>query len=104
MQLANRFAGFELLQCELETSANVTAFLGRGDKAVQVAMINKGAAAVRVKLADGLPEGKPREVLVLSGPSLAATTGVGVRAIEARGGSAVLAPYSAQLWCWEANR
>jgi hypothetical protein len=104
MKLANRFAGFEMLQCELETSANVTAFLGRRDEVVQVAMINKGAAAVRVKLADGLPEGKPREVLVLSGPSLAATTGVGVRAIEARGGSAVLAPYSAQLWCWEANR
>jgi hypothetical protein len=104
MQLANRFAGYELLQCELETSANVTAFLGRRDKAVQVAMINKGAAAVRVKLADGLPEGKPREALVLSGPSLAATTGVGVRAIEARGESTALAPYSAQLWRWEAKR
>jgi hypothetical protein len=101
MQMANRFAGFELLRCELETSANVTAFLGRKDKAVQVAMINKSGGAVRVKMADGLHGGKPKEALVLSGPSLAATSGVSVKSIEVGAGSALLGPYSAQLWRWD---
>jgi len=57
-------------------------------------------AAVRVKLADGLPVGKPREAWLLSRPSLAATTGVGAKAIEVGSGSATLAPYSAQVWRW----
>jgi hypothetical protein len=101
MQMANRFVGFDLLRSELETSANVTAFLGRRDKLMQLAMINKGAASVRVEMMEGLPKVKPREALVLSGPSLAATTGVGVKAIEVGAGSAILAPYSAQFWRWD---
>jgi hypothetical protein len=100
MKLASRFAGCELLDCKLKTAANVTAYVGRRGRLVQVAMINKGDGTVRVKLVDGVPGGKPREALLLSGPSLAATSGVGLTAMEPVEGEAVLAPYSAQLWCW----
>jgi hypothetical protein len=47
-----------------------------------------------------LPSGKPEEALLLSGPSLAATTGVGLTAMELGDGKVVVAPYSAQFWRW----
>jgi hypothetical protein len=100
MQMASRFAGYELLDCGLETTANVTAYLGCEGRSMQLAMINKGDAAVRVRVEDGLLGGKPHEALLLSGPSLAATSGIGLTAMGPVAGEPVLAPYSAQFWRW----
>jgi hypothetical protein len=71
MQFAQQFAGWRVAPCVLETGANVTAYAGTKDGETMLAVINKGADAVQLKL--------PLQMLrrwELDGPALDAKAGV----------------------------
>jgi hypothetical protein len=95
MQLAQRFAGFAVAPCVLKTGANVTAYVGTKSQERLLAMVNKGAEAIRFELPETM---RVRERWVLQGPSLDAKEGVrfakeglpGKGAVEVAGYSAVL--------------
>jgi hypothetical protein len=94
MQFAQRFAGMEVARCELKTDANVTAYVGRDKGALQLAVVNKGAAAVQVELPAEL-RGRAKR-MVLEGSALNAKTGVRFAAAAGKGGA--VTGYSAVLW------
>ena len=52
MQFAQRFAGWRLAPCRLETSANITAYQGSKPEKTMLALVNKGESPVRVALPD----------------------------------------------------
>ncbi len=75
MLLARQFAGGTVVRCPLDTTANLTAYLGKKKDRLQLGFINKGAEPVRVALPAPFNLGK-LERSNLTGPALDATTGV----------------------------
>jgi hypothetical protein len=101
MQLADRFSGADMLSVELETKANLTAYLGRSKNSIQLVLINKGDSPVRVAVESGLPHKKPTEMWRLSGPDLAAKSGVTLGNINPdRSVAPLVPPYTAELRRW----
>jgi hypothetical protein len=76
MQFAQMFAGWEVAPCVLDTNANVTAYVGTKGEQVMLAVINKGANTVRLKLPDRFRPEKVTYRWELSGPGLNAKDGV----------------------------
>ena len=76
MQFAQRFAGFSLAPCTLNTTANVTAYLGTSKEQSQLALINKGQTPIHVELPESLQTKKPTHRWLLHAPSLDAKQGV----------------------------
>lgn len=96
MQLAQQFAGFAVSPCELKTDANVTAYVGtRGEREIRLAVVNKGADAVQVKLPRAI-----QRTSMLSGPALDAKTGIKFEETHSAGTAKTqtVAGYSAMLW------
>ena len=114
MQLAQHFAGCDLLECVLDTQANVTAYLGRAKAgadaprarestagAIKLAIINKSKAVVRAQLQEGLPAARANEEWLLAGPAIGATSGVSLMRVAAGSrGTTDVDAYSARLWSW----
>jgi hypothetical protein len=100
MQFADQFAGAELLECSLATSQNVTSYYARRDHETLLSLINKGAASITIKLLGPLAHRAKKE-LRLTGPSLAAHTGIRLEAVPPSGrGRVIVPPYSAVLLSW----
>lgn len=99
MQFAQRFAGFAVARCSLDTSANVAAYAGRrGGDEMLIAVINKGVDAIEVQLPTA-GQRKPIRSWLLSGPALNAKDGGSFKEMsQARNGSQRIRPYSAVLW------
>ena len=76
MQFAQRFAGWRLAPCRLETSANITAYQGSKPEKTMLALVNKGESPVRVALPDRFAKAQRIQRWELRGPSLSAKTGV----------------------------
>jgi hypothetical protein len=98
MQFAQRFAGFHVAPCGLTTDANVTAYTGTKGGQILLAIVNKGAEAIRVEVPEAMRAKGLTGRWVLRGPALSAKTGVRFEA-EAVPGKAPLevAGYSAML-------
>jgi hypothetical protein len=88
MQFAQQFAGWHVAPCVLATDENVTAYVGRKGENVMLAVVNKGANTVRLKLPDRLGPGKPTRVSELRGPALNAKDGVRFGRVQLNGESA----------------
>jgi hypothetical protein len=102
MQLADRFTGYNLLSVDLETTANVTAYLGQSENSIQLALINKGSQPVRISIDAGLPRKKPAETWRLTGAGLAAKSVISMAKINAGRSTAILVPpYAAELRRWD---
>ena len=98
MQFAQRFAGFGVAQCGLKTDANVTAYLGTKGGRMMLAIVNKGAEAVRVESPEEMRAKSLRGSWVLRGPVLSAKEGVRFEAETVPGKGPVEVPgYSALL-------
>jgi hypothetical protein len=101
MQLADRFTGYDLLSVDLETTANVSAYLGQSKNSIQLALINRGGQPVRISIDAGLPRKKPAETWRLSGADLAAKGGISMAKINAGPSTAfVIQPYVIELRRW----
>ena len=98
MQLAQQFAGYSVVQCDLKTDANVTAYIGTKRQKTLLAIVNKGAETVRLEMPEAMRAKGVAERWVLQGPALDAKDGVrfakeglpGKGAVEVAGYSAVL--------------
>jgi hypothetical protein len=100
MQFADQFAGAELLACSLATSQNVTCYYARRDHEKLLALINKGAASLSVKLPRELAH-RVTEERHLSAPSIASRTDVRFEAVPPRTKGQVTVPaYTAVLLAW----
>jgi hypothetical protein len=103
MQLADRFVGYNLLSIDLETTANVSAYLGQSKNSIQLALINKGSQPVRISIEAGLPRKRPAQTWRLSGHDLAAKSGISMAKIGAgRSNVILIPPYAAELRRWDA--
>jgi hypothetical protein len=106
MRFAQLFSGATLFPVDLDTKTNVTAYAGRRDHDLLLALINKDASPVDIRLD---PPHKPvthlKDVQQLSAPALASRTGVRLEPVPAEQvvspnghpGSFRVAPYSALL-------
>jgi hypothetical protein len=102
MQFAEQFAGWQMQSCSAKTDANLTAWLAhRGDER-QLALINKDAASVKVRL-PWTRDGRHASLCVrLNGPALDARQGVRLAEVAAPFGNSVLVEgYTALLIRWQ---
>lgn len=99
IQFAQRFAGFVVSRCTLDTSANVAAYAGRrSGEEMLIAVINKNGEAMEVQLPEA-GQRKPIASWLLSGPALNAQHGVSFKEVSQAGnGSQMIRPHSAVLW------
>jgi hypothetical protein len=101
MQFADRFLGYDLLSVDLDTTANISAYLGQSKDSIQLALINKGSQPVRISIDAGLPRKGPTETWRLSGADLAAKSGISMAKINAgRSTGFLIPPYVAELRRW----
>jgi hypothetical protein len=89
MQFAQLFAGWQVVPCVLNTNANVTAYLGTKGEQVMLAVINKGASTVQLKLPNGLQTSKITHRWELGGSALNAKVGVHFGRVQLPGESAI---------------
>jgi len=102
MQFADRFAGYDMLSVDLETTASVSAYLGQSKDSIQLALINKGSLPVRISIEAGLPRKKPGQTWRLSGNDLAAKSGISMAKIGAgRSAVTLIPPYAAEVRRWD---
>jgi hypothetical protein len=100
MQFADQFAGAELLECTLTTSQNVTCYYAQRGHEKLLALINKDAGSMTVKLPRSLAH-RVTEERHLSAPSLAARTEARFQAVPPGvKGQAIVPPYTAVLLTW----
>jgi hypothetical protein len=76
MQLAQRFAGYKIAPCGINTEENVTAYLATKADQSQLAIINKGPATIHIALPKDLRTKPMTQRRLLSGPALDAKQGV----------------------------
>jgi hypothetical protein len=76
IQFARQFAGFAVAPCVLSGDANVTAYWGSKGPRVQLAVVNKSAQTVELKLLSTLQVKKLTQRRLLRGPALSAKEGV----------------------------
>lgn len=101
MQFADQFAGADLYECTLGTSANVRGYYAKRGHETLVALINKGRDAVSVNLAAVAGGRKPKQEMQLTGPAIDAKTGIVLEYRKPTSGAVrSLAPYSAVLLKW----
>jgi hypothetical protein len=89
IQFAQLFAGWQVAPCALDTNANVTAYAGTKAGQEMLAVINKGANAVQLKLPDRFRAEKVTYRWELSGPGLNAKDGVYFGRVQLPGRSAI---------------
>jgi hypothetical protein len=100
MQFANQFAGAELLECSLGTQQNVTCYYAKREREKLLALINKGAPSLSVKLPVELPH-RVTEERHLFAPSIASRTDVRFEAVPSRTKEQITVPaYTAVLLAW----
>ena len=101
MRFADQFAGAELMDCRLDTKANLTAYQAMRGRETLVALINKGPESVDVKLS-GFAKGRhPASEMRLSAPALDAKTGIALTSAKAVvSGTVTMLPYSATILKW----
>ena len=100
MQFANQFAGAELLECSLGTQQNVTCYYAKREREKLLALINKGAPSLSVKLPVELPH-RVTEERHLFAPSIASRTDVRFEAVPPRTKEQITVPaYTAVLLAW----
>jgi hypothetical protein len=99
MQFAQKFVGWHVSPCTLETNANVTAYQGSKPEKTILAFVNKGGSHVRVALPDRFAKESHVQRWELRGPSLAAKTGVqlGPAVHKQQGRSTRIDSYSAVI-------
>jgi hypothetical protein len=97
MQFAQRFAGFGVAQCGLKTDANVMAYVGTKSGRMMLAIVNKGAEAVRVEAPEEMRAKSLTGRWVLRGPALSAKEGVRFEAAVPGKGPVEVQGYSALL-------
>jgi hypothetical protein len=101
MQFAEQFSGWEFHRCHVEGKANLTAWFACKGKECQLALINKGEAAVKVRLLGGVGAHRAGHAVQLSGPALDAKEGVGMVEVKAPVGSEFpIGGYTALLLRW----
>jgi hypothetical protein len=100
MQFADKFAGADLLECTLATPQSVTCYYAQRDHEKLLALINKGAASLSVKLPHELAH-RVTEERHLSAPSIASQTEVRFEAVPPRTKGLVSVPaYRAVFLAW----
>ncbi len=100
MQFADRFAGAEFLSCTLATAQNVTCYYAQRDHEKLLALINKGAASMSVKLPGELAH-RVTEERHLSAPFIASRIEVRFEAVPLRTKGQLTVPaYTAVLLAW----
>ncbi|HTC74436.1 MAG TPA: hypothetical protein VK684_02590 [Edaphobacter sp.] len=77
MHFAQQFAGRHVAPSVLDTNENVTAYVGARVEQMMLAVINKGANSVQLKLPDRFTPRKVAHCWELSGPALNAKDGCG---------------------------
>jgi hypothetical protein len=101
MQFAQQFAGCDLFECKLDTSANLTAYAGVNEstKTRKLALINKSDTPIHVSIPKSFANNKSSRRSVLSAPSIDSTTDI--RFAEdghaSRSGSETIPAYTAVL-------
>jgi hypothetical protein len=100
MQFADRFAGADLLECTLATTQNVTCYYAQREHEKLLALINKGAGSLSVKLPRELAH-RVTEERHLSASSIASKTEVRFEVVRSRTKGQVTVPaYTAVLLAW----
>ena len=99
MQFAQRFAGWHVAPCTLQTNANIAAYQGTKSGKTMLAFVNKGKTTVRITLPSGFAAAKNLARWELRGPSLSAKEGVrfGPAVHEQAHGSTAIRSYSAVI-------
>jgi hypothetical protein len=102
MRFAEQFAGWEMLRCTVEGNASLTAWLAHRGAEHQLALINKGEAAVDVQLTGAGKKYHAGHAMRLSGPALDAKEGVTLAEMRAPTSSAFsVGGYTAFLLRWK---
>jgi hypothetical protein len=100
MQFADQFAGADLMACTLATSQNVTCYYAQRSHEKLLALINKGADPISVKLPGPLAH-RVSEERHLFAPSITSRTEVRFEAVPDRTkGRATVPAYTAVLLAW----
>jgi hypothetical protein len=82
MRFAEYFAGWQMQSCSVKTDANLTAWLAHKGSERQLALINKDASPVKVRLR-GVPDGRHTSLCVrLNGTALDSRHGVRLAEVE----------------------
>ncbi len=89
MQFAQQFAGWHVAPCLLDTKENVTAYVGAKGEEMMLAIVNKGANTVQLKLPDMFTPGRVAYRWELSGPGLNAKDGVQFGRVQLHGETAI---------------
>ena len=101
MQFAENFAGWQMQGCSLKTNANLTAWLARRGSERQLALINKDAAPVNVRIPWPADKHHISLCLRLSGPALDAKQGLRLQSVGVPSGNNVSVDgYAALLIRW----
>jgi hypothetical protein len=101
MQFADHFAGADLFESNLATTANLRGYYAKRGHETLVALINKGKDPVQVKLLGVANRRPPSTEMRLSGPALDAKTGIILSSSKpSRSLSQSMLPYSAVLLKW----
>jgi hypothetical protein len=101
MQFADQFAGFQMYECKIDQSGNLTTYFGRREKQSLLALINKDARDIEVHLPAPLLRHKVKTEMRLTGPALNALTGINLTEHKSNVHKSVIVPaYSATLLKW----
>ena len=101
MQLAERFAGWELRECTVTTAANLTAWFAHRGREQQMVLINKGEPRVQVQLKGAIASHPVHQATRLAGPGLDAQRGITLTDVKPPSGKTIaLGGYTALLLRW----
>lgn len=100
LEFAQKFAGFAIVPCTLETGANVSAYQASKAGTRMLALINKGDVTVSIQLPDEFSHATKLACWQLRGSSLDAKTGVEFAPVESNRKEAVteISSYSAVIF------
>jgi hypothetical protein len=101
MQFASQFSGFDMYDCKIEQSINLTTYFGKRGMHSLLALINKDKEDIVVDLPQPLRQHKVKTEMRLTGPSLNALTGSSLVEHKSNVHTSVAVPaYSAVLLKW----
>jgi hypothetical protein len=101
MQFASQFSGFDMYDCRIDKSSNLTAYFGRRGNQSLLALVNKDKEGIVVNLPGPHRQHKVKTEMRLTGPSLNALSGTNLAERKSNVRTSVtVSAYSAVILKW----
>jgi hypothetical protein len=101
IQFASQFSGFEMYDCQIDKSSNLSVYFGKRGTQANLALINKDNEDIVVNLPSLLSQHKVKTEMRMTGPSLNALSGINLAEHKSDVHTSVTVPaYSAVILKW----